>query len=433
MEYLSNIITNTDLDKIQAGQFNVLRAPRGWGKTTFMFDDRILNLARAKKHVLYLIHNKLTRNIIANNHNDKAIVFDSKDNNFGWFDKRNKQLFSEKDEDLVHVMCYQTFAALLRHEGGAWLDDIDLIIWDEFDDIKGYYEKEVEQLKKVLPNFSRERIVAILQEGRTTSVINFVYQIKNYILDPGRIKLLAISATPENAAYYFKDYINYILEGKLEERYYAENTLYISSVVEAIQDGIIATGRKYWCFSPYVNEGFRIESVAKAYGFTPIVLWSKTNKDWKHLLNEERKAALDQIEKSGTLPEQYDFVIVTAVADRSLNIYDISFQDWICNSSLYEYVGQFLRARFEIERQYLLVSAKGLVDFVQNGFPVEYYEWHTLGELRELIAEKPLYSADVNRKKLTSFNAARKEYEDLWESRKFGRSRTVQYRLKSKA
>lgn len=433
MEYLSNVITDEDIDKIHAGQFNVLCAPRGWGKTTFMFDDRIIELARAKKHILYLIHNKLTRNAIANNHKDKAIVFESKEGNFGWFDKRNKQLFSEKDEDLIHVMCYQTFAALLRREGNAWLDDIDLIIWDEFDDIKIFYEREVEQLKKILPNFSRERIVAILQEGRESSVINFVYQIKTFVLDPNRIKLLAISATPENAACYFKEYINYILEGKLEERYYAETTIYISNVVDAIKEGIIRLGRKYWCFCPYVTEGFRIEAVAKAYGFTTIVLWSETNNDWKHLLTEERKAALNQIRDYGTLPEQYDFVIVTAVADRSLNVYDTSFQDWICNSSVYEYIGQYDRARFEIARQYLLASAKGLVEFVQNGFPVDYYKWHTLDELRELIEQKPIYSRGVNKKKLASFNAARKEYGDLWESRKYGKSRITQYKLKSTA
>jgi hypothetical protein len=108
-----------------------------------MFDERILQLARAKKHILYLIHNKVTRDFIAANHNDKAKVFT--DNNYsGWFDKRRKGIWTtEEDEDYVHVMCYQTFAALLRNEGTEWLNDIDLIVWDEFDDIKGYYEQEV--------------------------------------------------------------------------------------------------------------------------------------------------------------------------------------------------------------------------------------------------------------------------------------------------
>jgi len=53
--YLSNVITDEDLNKINPGEFNIIKAPPGYGKTTFMFDDRILKFSRAKKHVLYLI------------------------------------------------------------------------------------------------------------------------------------------------------------------------------------------------------------------------------------------------------------------------------------------------------------------------------------------------------------------------------------------
>ena len=182
--YLSNIITDDDIERIQPGSFNIIKAPCGIGKTTFMFDDRILSFARAKRHVLYLIHNKATRDFIAANHQDKARVFN--DNNYnGWFDKRRGGIWnSEDDEDYVHVMCYQTFAALLRNEGSQWLDDIDLIVWDEFDDIKGYYEKEVKAIQKLLPEFSKEKLVALIQEGRANSVVNFVYQIKTLVLEP---------------------------------------------------------------------------------------------------------------------------------------------------------------------------------------------------------------------------------------------------------
>ena len=53
--YLSNVITDEDLSKIRPGVFNIIKAPPGYGKTTFMFDDRILKFSRARKHVLYLI------------------------------------------------------------------------------------------------------------------------------------------------------------------------------------------------------------------------------------------------------------------------------------------------------------------------------------------------------------------------------------------
>ena len=430
-QYISEIITQEELDTIKPGAFNILQAPRGWGKTTFMFDERILEFSRAKKHVLYLIHNTLMRDKIAADNPDKAVILDSSDSTDAWFDYRNKKIWNpELDDDRVHVMCYQTFAALLRKEGVKWLNDIDLIIWDEFDDIHGFYKKEIQTLKKSLPNFSEERLAALLQDGKPNSIVNFVYQIKTAILDPGKIILLAISASPERAALYFSDYINYILKGQLEEKFHALETEYINDVCGAIKDGTIAPGRKYWCFTTYITDGFRIERMACTHGFNVLVLWSERNEEWKHLMTPERKEALRRIEREEDLPEEYDMVIITAAGARGFSVYDTSFQDWICDSTEYEAITQYMRARFCPARQYLLNGAKGLVDFVQKGFSADYYEWHTLEELRELIQEKPVFSKDDKCKKLLSFNAIKKEYPDLFESRKYGKARLTQYRIK---
>lgn len=430
-QYISQIIKDDELAAVCPGQFNILKAPRGWGKTTFMFDDRILNFSRAKKHVLYLIHNTLMRDKIVAANPDKAAVFDSLENQQAWFDNREKRIRNfEGDDDRVHVMCYQTFAALLRKVGTDWLQDIDLIIWDEFDDIRTYYRKDIQNLKKVLPQFSEERLASLLQEGKPNSVVNFVYQIKTMILDPGQITLLAVSASPERAALYFRDYINYILKGQLEEKFFAQETYYINSICGAIKDGTIHKGRKYWCFTTYITDGFRIANMGFANGMNPLVLWSEKNETWSYLMNDERREALRRIENEEDLPEEYDMIIITAAGNRGFNIYDTSFQDWVCDSTEYEAITQYMRARFSPARQYLLNGARGVIDFNQNGFASDYYDWHTLEELRDLIKEKPVFSKDDSRKKLLSFNAIKKEYPDLFESRKHGRSRLTQYRIK---
>ena len=396
-----------------------------------MFDDRILNFSRAKKHVLYLIHNSLMRDKIVAANPESAVVFDSADSLSGWFDYRNNKTWTgDVDEDKVHVMCYQTFAALLRKQGSEWLRDIDLIIWDEFDDIHGYYKKDIQMLKKVLPNFSEERLASLLQEGKPNSVVNFVYQIKTMVLDPGQITLLAVSASPERAALYFRDYINYILKGQLEEKYFAQETYYINNVCDAIKEGIIKKGRKYWCFTTFIHDGFRIATVGESRGLRCLVLWSERNEQWQHLMTPERREALRCIENEEDLPAEYDMIIITAAGNRGFNIYDTSFQDWICDSTEYEAIAQYMRARFSPARQYLLNGAKGVVEFTQNGFPSDYYEWHSLDELRELVREKPIFTKDDRSRKLLSFNAVKKEYPDLFESRKYGRSRLTHYRIK---
>lgn len=432
-QYLSTIITNEEIENIKPGAFNVLKAPCGSGKTTFMFDDKILNFSRAKKHVLYLIQNKATRDFIAHNHQDKARVFS--DNNYnGWFSHRHKSLWTEEsDEDFVHVMCYQTFAALLRNEGTEWLEDIDLIVWDEFDDFRPYYEKEVNSLKKVLPNFSREKLIALLQEGKTNSVVNFIYQMKTVVLEPARIRLIAMSATPEFAAAYFSEYLNYILTGKLENYYDAKQTLYIDNIIEAIKSGIIKPepNKRFWCYTKYINEALRVEVVAKSATFNVISLWSKDNPDHRQEYTEEKARVSKIIQDDHLVPQPYNFVITTGVLGRGVDIFDTSVQDWICNSKDYEEIVQFYRARFNAERKYLLDGTQGWVEFVQNGFAAEYYNWHTREEFNQLLEEHPIFCKDDKCIQLKTANAVEKEYPDLFEKRRYGAKQVTQYRIKS--
>ena len=78
-------------------------------------------------------------------------------------------------------MCYQTFAALLRRDI-EWLEDIDLIVWDEFDDIHQYYLAEIRRAHKEFPDLNEERLAALLQEGKKASVTAFIYAIHTLIL-----------------------------------------------------------------------------------------------------------------------------------------------------------------------------------------------------------------------------------------------------------
>ena len=433
--YLSNIITDEEIENIKPGVFNVIQAPCGSGKTTFMFDNRILKFSRAKKHVLYLIHNKVTRDFIAKNHQDKARIFS--DNNYnGWFAKRRGGIWTtEEDEDFVHVMCYQTFAALLRNEGIEWLNDIDLIVWDEFDDFRPYYEKEVKALQKVLPNFSREKLIALLQEGKPNSVVNFIYQMKSVILEPAKIRLIAVSATPEFAASYFSEYLNYILTGKLENYYDAKATIFIDDLISAIKDGRIKPeeNQRFWCYTKYVHEALRIEAVANAASFKTISIWAKDNPDYKKIYTQEKERVTEIIRDEHRVPLPYDFIVTTGYLGRGIDIYDTSIQNWICNSKVYEEIVQSSRARFPIDNWYLLDGTQGWVEFIQNGFAAEYYNWHNKEEFNKLLEIHPIFAANDKCKKLTNTNAVAKEYPDLFEKRQFGAKKITQYRIKSPA
>lgn len=67
---------------------------------------------------------------------------------------------------------------------------------------------------------------------------------------------------------------------------------------------------------------------------------------------------------------------------------------------------------------------------MQKGFPVEYYEWHSIKEIKELLKEKPIYTADVEPKKITTAAALAAAYPDKVEKRRYGAAHIVQYRIK---
>ena len=444
MRFLSQIITDQDLSQLRPGEFNVLKAPPGSGKTTFMFDDRILSFAGAKKKVLYLIHNKMTRDFIAERHSDKAVIFNDCNMN-GWFEHRKNKTgwIADNDEDKVHVMCYQTFAALLRNEGHGWLDDIDLIVWDEFDDIRSFYNSEIKRLQKALPGLSKEQSAALLNEYNNKSIAHFVQEIKDAVLAPAKILLLAISATPEIAALLFQETLNNLTFGTVELLQDALQTIYIHDVQGALLDGTLRPqeGRIYWCFTRYIHQELTLKTAAERAGFKVFVGWNPENKEYKHLWTPEQSAGMEMIKEYHMAPEGYDFIIVNGIIGRGVDIFDERIQDWIYDGDNYEDALQFIRARFAPHYKYLPETMRGLVDFVQNGIPAVYYEWHSVEEMRQLIKDFPLFKDPAIEEKkgtnweqtaFSTWNAAKKYYEEFGrvEMRKYGRARAQQYRIK---
>ena len=165
------------------------------------------------------------------------------------------------------------------------------------------------------------------------------------------------------------------------------------------------------------------------------------HKDYKHLWTQEQAEGLRIIKECHMAPEGYDFIIVTGTVGRGVDIMDERVQDWVCNAETYEDAVQFLRARFSPARKYLPVKLKGLIDFVQNGIPAPYYDWHNIDEMRALMKDYPLVKdPEVEEKKgidweqapFETWNAAKKYYTTLGrvEERQYGRARIKQYRIK---
>ena len=441
--YLSELIGEDEILSSKPGRFNIIKANPGAGKTTFLLQEKFLKLfARSNKHVLYLINNINTRDFIANRHKDIAVVYADHPLD-GWFAHRDQAgTWGKQDDNHVHVMCYQTFAALIRNKGIKWLDDIDLILWDEFDDIRGFYKNEIKGLKKILKNANTEQLHNLMSEYKNDSLAAFVTAIKDTVLEPGRIVLIAVSATPEIAAVLFQDYVNQITFGGEQIKYEAKLTTWYRDLMEAFNDGTIhpEEGRIYWCFVPYIWHEQVVSRRSSQVNFNPLVLWSANNAEHRDEWTVEQQIWTDCLKKGLPLPHDgHDFIIVNGAFARGIDVTDPRITDWIFAGDSYEDMVQFMRARFDPPRQYLPLKMKGMIQFIQNGIPAVYYDWHTLAELKELLVEQPIFKdwkteelkdEKWEGKPFETWQAVKKYYEDKIEYRRFGRSKIVQYRFK---
>ena len=440
--FLSQLIGEEEILSIKPGMFNVLKANLGAGKTTLLFQDKILKtLARAKKNVVYLIHNLNTQEFIANRHMNCARAYDDLDKD-GWLaHRKGLNTFGPDDDDYVHVMCYQTFAAIIRKEGTQWLEDIDLIIWDEFDDIRAYYKTETKGLQKLLPQANVQELHSMLSDYSPQSLSSFIKIMKEEVLAPGRIVLIAASASPEIAAALFQNYLNTITFGGAQIQYAAKERIWYNNLRQAIRDGTIhpEPGRVYWCYTTFIWEEQSIAADCRAAHFNPFVLWSVNNQDHRGEWTAERDDWTRRLQTGEQLPDTYDFIIVNGAFSRGIDVTDTRITDWVFAGHSYEEMVQYMRARFNPEREYLPLKMKGMVQFIQDGIPADYYEWHTLDELKELLAEQPLFKdwqqEEANGKEwegkpFETWSAVRKYYNDRIEKRIHGRARLAQYRFK---
>jgi hypothetical protein len=162
-------------------------------------------------------------------------------------------------------------------------------------------------------------------------------------------------------------------------------------------------------------------------------LWSfDNNSDWRAYVTEEMRNAELYMRDTHMVPAQYDCVITNQAFGRGFDIIDERFQDWFCDSKYYSDIGQFIRARYRPNNQYLLTETKGLIEFVraEGHFPAEYYIWHTKDEINQLLLEKPIYSKDYTMQ-LKTWNQVVKQWGDelIFESGAKGKARRMQYRI----
>lgn len=282
-KYLSELV---DVSMLKKDRLNIIKAPTGSGKTYFAL-TRIPSLTPdAIHHVVYLIDTINGKEQIVRNYNATSEYWkwaaDVVEDGI-WFSEDNR----------VVVLTYAKFGVLTTRYTDFHAN-FDYIICDELHSLFHFQ------------NFSQK------PNYHSIAVMGLRSAIKNI-----NTTVIALTATPsvvkeELCEQYFelpidqKELIHYDQDQIIPYT----NLEYILSSMDTSEIGL--------CYTCHISHMKEIEATAKEMGFSPICIWSISNK--KHPMTDEQLAARKSILDSYTIPDTYNLLIINSSSETSLKI-----------------------------------------------------------------------------------------------------------------
>lgn len=321
--YNSNQLTFT------IGQYNIINCGIRTGKTYWAVQNLPVYTRDGKKaRVLFLVDTIALKNQIINEYSDYCCAADE-------FWRQTDRQWS-LDEDKIGIMCYQELAIMSTKERyPAFLNQIDVICWDECDSIFDFAASTFAKARKSIftwsDNSNAEILVAIQKYcGNKEYAPLLLLALWEKLLKESRILCIGLSASPERARSYYESLIHASNLGQLEMGYRNSQDIYFLDILEQVKSLTPEEGVGYWCFSPSITNNQSIIRAAKLKGFNAIEIHSKNNTDYP--LSEEQLRVIELIETVGLIPYEYDFVVFTKAFERGISLRDTRFKNLIVDS-----------------------------------------------------------------------------------------------------
>jgi len=356
--------------KFFRGAYNIIDCGIRTGKTYWAVNNlKQFTHDGALNRILFLVDTTALKNQIIADYDNCADVDMFWENPASWGEQTNK----------IGVMCYQALGARAMRNDLEFLENIDVICWDECDSIFNFATEAFTRARRT--DFARKDA----SNAEVLSIIQRYSSKKEYmplvllgawerIIIEARIMCIGLSASPERARAYYQSLVSASNQGKLEAGYRIAADIYYYDLAEHIRQLQPTPGHGYWCYSPYIEGNKGAVAIANERGFNAIELHSPNNTDKP--MNEEQMRVYNCIVATGMVPPEYDFVVVNAALQRGININDRRFDSVIINSVDAAERIQAARQTFEYTR-HLKVFAPAV--------PLEYKDkWLTVSECREL-------------------------------------------------
>lgn len=372
--------TVTDLQNQQQlifrrGDYNILDCGVRTGKTYWAV-NHLGNFTRDGNlnRVLFLVDTTALKDQLITEYSDSCTEADD-------FWLRDPATWSTEPSKKIGVMCYQRLGQKIIKQDTAWLNEIDVICWDECDSIFDFATEAFVKARRTdfgRVDRSNAEILAVIQSFSTKKEYMPLILLGEWerIIQDGRIMCIGLSATPERTYAYYKSLVSASFQGKLEVGYRAANDIYFHNIIEHVNQLHPELGRGYWCFSPLIEPNQRLVEAACARGFHAIELHSPNNADKP--MTKEQLRVYNTIVTTGLVPPEYDFVIVNKTLARGVTIMDKRFDHLIVDSVNQVDRIQAARQTFNYQRHLKVLAPE---------IPPEYMNrWLTVDECRELAA-----------------------------------------------
>ena len=302
----------------------------------------------------------------------------------------------------IGIMCYQALGQRFVKEDIEFLNNIDVICWDECDSIFNFAVQAFNKSRSTdfaKQSMSNAEVLSVIQRYSTKKEympLVLLGEWEKIIID-GRIMCIGLSATPERAKRFYESLVSASNQGKLEMGYRIAADIYFSDLAEHVRQLQPAPGRGYWCYSPYIEPNKGIVTIAKEQGFNAIELHSPQNRDKP--MTEEQMRVYNSIVATGKVPFEYDFIVVNKALERGISIIDRRFDNVIIDSYDETERIQAARQTFTYQRHLKMFAPRIPDAYLNTWLPVDKCR-----ELAEYMNVPELDKANKNTSHIMTWN-----------------------------
>lgn len=263
---------------IQYGKLNIITAPCGSGKTTFVEDK--LWKESYWGDLLYLID---SRNAL------EAFKVRGEKKEY-----RGEVYYKHEG---ITAMTYATFAMLTIHKPNEWWwdDECALIVCDELQ--------------------SAIKWAKIKQKDGAVNIHEVALAELHKRIQNGA-RIVAITATPSSIKKAFaNEYVDMPIHGELK-RYHARDKQNFRSIKELVP--LLPADKRGVIYTPHISQMIEIRNALTKSGITSEGFWSNSNTD--HEMTKEQLSIRDSVVLEGKIPDDIQVLLINASSETGINI-----------------------------------------------------------------------------------------------------------------